>query len=342
MNEPAPAVTVVVPTFNRRASLARLITALAAQDFPPDRMEVLVVDDGSTDGTRAWIRGATPPFQLRFIEQAHAGPGAARNRGVSEGRGKLIVFVDDDVVPDPGLISAHVAAHGTASDTVVIGPMLPPDGWKRPAWIRWEEQKLVAEYRKMSAGVYKPTFRQFFTANASVRRAHFEEAGGFDPTFPRAEDVDLGHRLHLLGLRFVFEPAARAWHYPKRTFASWRRTPYRYGLADVVMHREKGNPTLVRAFEEFTIRHRLVRWLAVHCVGNRALFGATAFVLGVGTVMSDAVRLDRVAGAALSGLYTMLYWQGVSDALGDPQIVRAAAAGLNAPPVSGARRRPAS
>jgi GT2 family glycosyltransferase len=335
-------VSVVVPTFNRRASLARLIDALAAQDYPAARVEVLVVDDGSSDGTADWVRSVTPRYPLRFIEQAHAGPGAARNRGVVEGSGELIVFLDDDVVPDSGLISAHVSRHRARGDIVVIGPMLPPENWKRPPWIRWEEQRLVAEYQKMSAGKYTATYRQFFTANASLRRSHFQAAGGFDPTFPRAEDIELGYRLDAQGLSFTFEPAARAWHYPTRSFASWRRTPYRYGQADVAMHRDNGNPSLERAFEEFNYRHPLTRRLALLCVGRAGLHKAATVALTAATLVFDAGRLERVASAALSGLYTILYWQGVSDALGDPKVVRAAAARSNASALSEPRRRPAS
>ena len=133
------------------------------------------------------------------------------------------MFLDDDVVPDPGLIAAHATAHSRETAVVVVGPMLPPDGWRRPAWIRWEEAKLVGQYEAMRLGRYACTPRQFFTGNASLARSWFSLSGGFDHGFGRAEDVELGYRLRDLGLRFVFEPKAKVWHYPQRTFASWRR-----------------------------------------------------------------------------------------------------------------------
>ena len=67
--------------------------------------------------------------------------------------------------------------------------------------------------------------RQFFTGNASLRRDSFLATGGFDPSFHRAEDVELGYRLAALGIQFIFEPSARVWHYPVRSFAAWRLTP---------------------------------------------------------------------------------------------------------------------
>lgn len=316
----APSVSIVVPTYDRRASLARLLAGLEAQTLTA-QMEVVVVDDGSRDGTREWLRDARFTYDLRFFRQANAGPAAARNRGVAEARAELIVFLDDDVVPDPGLVAAHVAAHQATPNSVVCGPMLPPDGWRRPAWIRWEEEKLLEQYRAMRDGVYPCTYRQLFTGNASLPRERFVAAGGFDTTFTRAEDVELGFRLDGLGVRFVFEPAARVWHYPQRTFKTWRRTPYSYGHADVVMYRDKGNPVLRAAFEEFHRRHRLSRAVARQCVGRPILFPFASVALTAVARLSDVFGLRPVAAASLSGLFNLLYWQGVCDALGGPQIL---------------------
>lgn len=317
MQDLRPALSVVVPTFERRESLERLLDGLERQSYARS-FEVIVVDDGSRDGTAEWLRARRGvAYQLRVLGQAHAGPAAARNRGVAEARGELIVFLDDDVVPEAGLLAAHVAAHESIPDSVVCGTMLPPERWDRPAWIRWEEQKLVAQYRAMRDGVYSCTYRQFFTGNASLARDRFAAAGGFDVSFARAEDVDLGYRLDRLGMRFVFEPLARTYHYPRRTFAAWQRTPYRYGQADVVMHREKNNPVLGSVFGEFHGRHWLNRAMARFCVGS-VLFGPTRLVLATMARVAGWLGLDALASKVLSGLFNLLYWQGVSDALGGP------------------------
>jgi GT2 family glycosyltransferase len=322
LNAQPQLVSVVVPTFRRRASVLRLLGALRLQEYPAQRFEVVVVDDGSGDDTVASLRALETPFTLRVLEQSHEGPGAARNLGVAESAGELIVFLDDDVVPDSRLIAAHVAANSIES-TVVVGPMLPPDGWRRPAWIRWEESKLVRQYRAMSEGVFTCTYRQFFTANASLRRERFLAAGGFDASFVRAEDVDLGFRLHEQGGTFVFAPEARVWHYPQRSFESWSKTPYRYGQADVVM-RGKGNPALAISLDEFHERPWLSRLACRASVGRPILFRASTFALGAAARVLDAFRVERLADVSLSGLFNLLYWQGVSDALGDTEILRRA------------------
>src|ERR1700730_17365864 len=113
-------VSIVVPTYNRRASLARLLHALDQQTYPNSEFEVVVVDDGSADGTVEFVQQRHAEFALRVIEQAHAGPAAARNLGVQEALGALILFLDDDVVPAPTLIEEHVTTHEVEQDAVVI------------------------------------------------------------------------------------------------------------------------------------------------------------------------------------------------------------------------------
>ena len=313
-----PTVSVIVPTFERQARLFRLLEALAAQSHPLADIEVIVVDDGSTDGTREGLRAAAFPFELRSLSQAHAGPAAARNLGVAAARGDVVLFFDDDVVPAHDAVATHVAAHRAAPNAVVIGPMLPPEGWRRPAWIRWEEQKLLAQYDAMRRGLYPCTPRQLFTANASLPRERFIATGGFDVTFVRAEDVELGYRLKAMGLAFVFEPAARVWHYPGRSFASWRTVPYRYGQADVAMSRDKGHPALEYALEEFDARHRLSRIVARLCAGQPIRTGVVLRALGGAVHVFGSLGLHGLAGAALSVMFNVLYWQGVSDSVGGP------------------------
>lgn len=312
----SPSLSVIVPTFGRRSSLARLLDALAAQTHAPSEFEVVVVDDGSTDDTREWLRTARTPFPLRVLEQANAGPATARNRGVAVASGRLIVFFDDDVVPAPDALSVHAAAHRAPVDRVVVGPMLPPPGWRRPSWIRWEEQKLLLQYRAMTEGLYPCTHRQFFTGNASLRRDAFLAAGGFDPAFDRAEDVELGYRLDELGMRFIFEPSARVWHYPIRSLSTWRRTPTRYGRADVAMHRDKGHDALLLAYHELGRRHPLSRWLVRVCAGSPIRSKAAGAFLAAFVRIADATHLAPLASASLSALFHLSYWDGVREELG--------------------------
>src|SRR5262249_32922828 len=151
----------------------------------------------------------------------------------------------------------HAAAHAREPNAVVIGPMSPPGEWPRPIWVRWEEHKLESQYQAMAEGLWQCSARQFYTGNASVPRDTFLAAGGFDTTFKRAEDVELGYRMHARGARFVFDRNAEVLHFASRTFKSWCRTPYQYGRYDVVMQRDKGQYTLDWATQEFHSRNGL-------------------------------------------------------------------------------------
>ena len=85
-------ITVVVPTYNRLENLRRTLAGLARQDIDPKLFEVVVVSDGSTDGTDTWLQGAACdyPFSLRPVRQDNAGPATARNRGIEEARGEVV------------------------------------------------------------------------------------------------------------------------------------------------------------------------------------------------------------------------------------------------------------
>ncbi|MCC6173976.1 MAG: glycosyltransferase family 2 protein [Chloroflexi bacterium] len=327
-----PDLSVVVPTFNRRAGLERLLRTLATQTYSAGRFEVVVVNDGSNDDTDEMLVELTTPYRLRVLNQPNEGPAAARNVGVQQARGRLVVFLDDDVVPLPDLLAAHVAAHGDADDLVVVGPMSPPTDWPRSVWVRWEERQLLKQYAAMARGQYSCTFRQFYTGNASVMRERILAAGGFDARFKRAEDVELAFRLWSQGARFVFEPRADTLHYAARSFSSWLRTPYQYGRYDVVMGREKDLHTFAIACQEFERRHAWSRWLARACVGKPWRRAAICGLAGV-AVAADALGQGRVATFALSGIYNVQYWQGASDELGHPDLVwQAVAAPLTVVP----------
>ncbi|MBV8719655.1 MAG: glycosyltransferase [Chloroflexi bacterium] len=317
-----PFISVVVPTYNRRTSLQRLLEALDRQTYPVSRFEVIVVDDGSGDGTPDFVRGWPAAYRLRVLQQEHAGPAAARNRGVGAANGELIVFLDDDVAPVAALLQQHVRTHEAQPNAVVIGPMSPPGDWPRPVWVRWEEEQLLSQYEAMIAGVWSCTARQFYTGNASLARSRFLEAGGFDTTFQRAEDVELGYRLHDLGASFVFNPDADVLHYAYRSFESWCRTPYQYGRYDVVMQRN-GRETLVWALREFQNRNPLNRALVRLLAGRRR--GVNSAVGLLSGVMRLATQLGayRPAQQALSAIFGLLYWQGICEESGGRRVLLA-------------------
>ena len=305
-----PPVSVILPTYNRLDRLQRVLTALENQAFPRDQFEVIVVSDGSTDGTRDYMQALASPLMITFVEQANQGVAVARNTGLNRATGDLVVFIDDDVVPSPQLIDEHVKCHA-ADNVIVLGPMLTPPDFAMKPWVRWEQSMLMKQYDDMLRGRWTPTARQFYTGNTSLARRHVLDAGGFDPKFRRAEDVELAYRLAERGLRFIFNANAVGWHYAERSFKAWLEIPYVYGRNDVIFTRDKGQAWLLPTIcYEFRGRHPLIR-LMTHLCLDRAAVSRWAIA-----VLKQIARVDRVSRMAYSGLFNLRHYQGLADELG--------------------------
>jgi GT2 family glycosyltransferase len=278
--------------------------------------ELVVTLDGGSDGSAKVLAGLTQMLPVRVLTQARSGPAAGRNRAMAVASGDVLVFLDDDVIPQPGLIERHLAVHSTDPDAVVLGPMLPPSDNDQPAWLRWEATTLRKQYDAMVRGEYAPTPRQFYTANASVRRSHALAVGGFDESFKRAEDVEFAYRLADRGLRFHFLQEAAVVHEPVRTWEGWLDVAREYGRHAVIFQRDRGRDQLRLAYEEWPERHPLNRWLAEMCVGHRHRSKALSNMAGLAVRRNIGKHWDRVQMGLCSAAYSAAYWQGVADESG--------------------------
>jgi GT2 family glycosyltransferase len=312
-----PHVSLVIPTHNRRDSLRMVLKALAQQTIPASQFEVVLICDGCTDGSAEMARALEMPYRLRVLEQTpNQGPAAARNWGVRAARAALIVFLDDDVVPEPTLLAGHLRLHQQDERAVVVGPLLAPPGVALNPWTRWEEAMLVKQYRDMSAGKWQPTPRQFYTGNASVRREHILTAGGFNPQFRRAEDVELAYRLQAQGLHFYFNQEATGWHHALRPLGAWLNIASAYGQADVAMYHSGRLMTLQSMAREFHWRRPSLQRLARAGVGHPWRIRLAAYsLLGIAWV-AGWTQQQKLAHAAYSAVYNLRYYQSVSEGLG--------------------------
>jgi GT2 family glycosyltransferase len=300
-------VAVVIPTYNRGKPLARCLEALTRQAVPPS--EVIVVDDGSPvpvseANSSEWSR----LLPLRVIRNdANRGPAYSRNVGVRATKADLILFLDDDVAATPNLITHHLEARRQVPRAAVIGPLAAPPDWRPTPWNLWEARSLAVEYERMKRREYAPTWRQFFTGNASVAREDFIEVGGFDERFTRAEDIELGIRLGHLGCEFVFEDRAIGWHYATRSRESWLRIPREYARFDELIDALYPELHWMDVVEsELRARHPLVRF------ARAALRPIRLERSGAATAMAGASMLFRCgltppALAALSLSFTLEY-----------------------------------
>ncbi len=211
--------SVVMSTYNRRDVLvSRTLPAIFDQDLPADEYEVIVIVDGSTDGTGAALRELRPPCALRIIEQPNRGLSAARNTGVRTARSDLVIFIDDDIICSPDVFRRHVEAHTGPDPVVVHGSIFLAPG--TPASIlTYANESWYQRYNcrlDLQGGLKWPD-ETYLISNSSLPRSTLLACGGLDEDLSAKDDFELGLRLWKMGVRFQYLPGAVAYELSVKT-----------------------------------------------------------------------------------------------------------------------------
>lgn len=196
--------SVQICSFNRRDILKRSLEALFNQDFPSDKFEIIVVDDGSTDSTGDMVKSLKAPCGFKYIRQDHLGLSIGRNKGIREAKGKYVLFVDDDIISDKNLLNEHLRTHQKYPNSVIKGWVNHVDSLDNPQKPRFTWADISTAF--------------FWTSNVSVEREYLLKAGLFDEDFKEYgwEDLELGLRLKKLGLVSRYNKNAVVYHYKSR------------------------------------------------------------------------------------------------------------------------------
>lgn len=248
-------VSVVIPTLNRKEVLAKALRAHAAQSAVRELKEILVVDDGSTDGTDRVVSAlaAEVPFPLRRLHQSNRGQASARNLGISQTTGEIILFADDDIIPAPNLLTEHLGWHDRYPEAgaAVLGYVTWAPELRPTPFMNWLglDGPLFA-YRHFE-GKTEVDFRAFYTCNLSLKTEFLRRAICFDEEFAGYgwEDTELGYRLQQRGLRLLYNPAAKAYHYKHMTFAEASERAQRVALAFRIFEQKDAGKHLLKLME---------------------------------------------------------------------------------------------
>jgi glycosyltransferase involved in cell wall biosynthesis len=202
--------SIVIPTYNRLPILQKCVLALEVQTIAPQVVtdyEIVVVDDGSTDGTIEWLKTTTKLPHVKIYEQAHQGASAARNLGVEKAQGDTIIFIDSDLVVTPTFLQSHADALLQGQQTLgndklfTYGAVINTANFEDPT----SEPYKVTDF----SNAY------FATGNVAIARHWLMEVGLFDLGFSLYgwEDLELGVRLKDRGIKMIKCPAAVGYHW---------------------------------------------------------------------------------------------------------------------------------
>jgi glycosyltransferase involved in cell wall biosynthesis len=225
-------ISVLIIVYNKSYELNLVLSALENQSFDHKKFEVVVVDDGSTDDTKKFFDGKKWNLNLRYVRLKHCGiRGKLRNYSKKYCTGKLLLFLDGDMVADPKLLERHWDLIKSDQRLISLGvrkslvdydkELITGNTIKNNFEIieqfpsANDERTLAFEYSKRAGEELKNTWTLFYSHNFCLHKSKFLESGGFDVSFSKfwgAEDIELGYRLHLLGCKIKLNEEAIAYH----------------------------------------------------------------------------------------------------------------------------------
>lgn len=234
MERGRPFFSIIIPTYARPRQLATCLGALANLDYPRDRFEVIVVDDGGEVSPEGGVTSFGDQLDIILLVQEHAGPATARNTGATRAKGEFLAFTDDDCAPAPDWLQALAARFATALDCAVGGRTLnalPDNPYSTTS-------QLIVDVVYAHYNTDSDQARFFASNNLAVQAERFRAIGGFDAaSFPFAsEDRDFCNRWLHHGYRMIYAPEAVIYHAHALTLRGFLRQHFLYGCGAFRFH----------------------------------------------------------------------------------------------------------
>jgi glycosyltransferase involved in cell wall biosynthesis len=309
--------SIIVATYNRKVQLERLLATLAKQTLPREQYEVVVIDDGSRDDATPTAKAFENRIQVVVLRQANAGVAVARQRGVEKARGRIVIFLDDDMLAAGDFVEQHVEAHAASGrdDLVVMGELLPDERLEQmPLFERYHAYQLAKAADAFSTSGFAG--HDVYTGNLSLPRELFFRAGGFDPTF-HIEDVELGVRLEKVGARFVFSRRVATVHASDHTsLESWLARSIKDGRDWVRLIRKHPDVHAANPWRYLGAANPLARPFFVAAVLLPRAATPLSRVVFRGAASAAALGLEQATASAMTLVYGIQYFGGVREEAG--------------------------
>ena len=278
----------MIPVLNGEHTIGDCIDSLLQLRYPAEQLELLVVDNGSRDGTAGMLQGYGD--RIVRLEEATRGPAAARNAGLCGARGEVVGFTDADCRVDPDWLTEVVAPLADPRVGIAGGTIraIPPAGDIERFGERIHDHHQAIE-------VFEPPYA--ITMNWASRRAVLEELGGFDERFRRCEDVDLSYRLTQAGYMLAFVPEAVVYHHNEENLAGLFREGFQHGFHGV--HALKHHQEFLRGFG-----HARVDGQGYIAIGGRMLDwarGRDRGISGCDAVFNSGKKAGKLVGSVRFG-----------------------------------------
>jgi len=311
-----PGVSVVIPTYQRKASVERALAALCHQEFPAAQFEAIVSIDGSEDGTRESVAAFRAPYAIDCIWGPRRGRAAACNAGIRAARGALIVLLDDDMEPASRFLESHVRAHDSGQPRGVLGAVPVAIGPESPPVTRFIADRFARHLEKLARPGHRISIRDFYSGNFSIGRDLLLRVGLFDEGIKEYgnEDGELAIRLLEAGVELTYSAEALArQHYQKdfRGLASDKMAAGRTSVVSAMSHPESVQEMRIGTYRRGRPKWRLLR--AVLLAASRPLRFLPDWIIAcVG-------RLEQRQSPRLQSYYDLaldfFFWLGVRSAL---------------------------
>jgi glycosyltransferase involved in cell wall biosynthesis len=271
-------ISIVIPTYNRFDALLKTLDALKRIDYPPEKWEAIVVDDGSTDRTeevfKNWLKSSE--INVRYFRQENSGPARARNRGAKEAKGKYLIFIDNDILVESDFVKQHLESLESNPNCWILGRVTHPSQLRETPFGRYRDKI----HESFNAGQSARNFSEtdgMTGQNISVLREHFILLNGFDEEFSIAscEDLELAMRSKQRGMRVLYNREICVLHNDWAiNLPAYCRRQMLYSISDVLLCQKYGesSPRLNLVKENAPVNRRNDSWKSILKKSFKSIF----------------------------------------------------------------------